>query len=228
MRTLPDNRFRLDRKSRWSQTLLRTAAQLDLLPSASPYNLTVSHEKKFIWYRVAKVGTRTIFNHFKTHNIRLDADHPFDVFYCPKQYASYLKFAFVRNPWDRLVSCWVNKVATIHVEELFGFKGEELERMRKFENFVEFVAGLDITRCNNHIRLQCSLIDLNQVDYLGRQETFDKDFAAICNKLDIPADSIVPKNVIPRKHYREYYTDATRDRVAQIYRKDVQVFGYEF
>ncbi len=57
MRTLLDNPERLDRLSRLQQAILRKLASVGFLPSARPYNLTISHEWKFIWFRVAKVGT---------------------------------------------------------------------------------------------------------------------------------------------------------------------------
>jgi hypothetical protein len=35
-------------------------------------------------------------------------------------------------------------------------------------------------------------------------------------------------NVSVHRDYREYYTPATRDLVAQHYRQDIDLFGYQF
>src|SRR5262245_19376649 len=118
MRTKPGDPGRLSRMSRVLQGLYRGMSRVRIIPSAGPYNLTVSHERKFVWFRVAKVGTRTILNHFLDRGVRLDAEHASDVHYPPRAYADYFKFAFVRNPWDRLVSCWADKVVA---SNLFGF-----------------------------------------------------------------------------------------------------------
>lgn len=228
MRTMPGKPEELDRSSKLGQFFFRQMAKLRFLPSERRYNLTISHEKKFVWFRVAKVGTRTILYHFRTNGVRLDVEHPYFVHYSPRLYANYFKFAFTRNPWERLVSCWVDKVANAKERTVFNFSETELGRMKQFENFVEYVATLDITNCNNHIRSQCALIDLNNVDYVGRMETFAADLTRICHNLGIPSQTIVPKNVTSRKPYREYYTDKLRDKVFEIYRTDVQVFGFEF
>jgi hypothetical protein len=225
---MPGKPEELDRSSRLGQIFSRQMTKLRFLPSEKRYNLTISHEKNFVWFRVAKVGTRTILHHFRTNGVVLDAEHPYFVHYSPKLYANYLKFAFTRNPWERLVSCWVDKVANANDRTVFNFSDTELGRMKQFGSFVEYVATLDITNCNNHIRSQCALIDLNNVDYIGRMETFAADFSRICHNLKIPWQTIIPINVTSRKFYREYYTDKLRDKVFEIYRKDIQVFGYEF
>ncbi len=226
MRTLPGNRLRLDRFSRLSQRLYRGLDRASFLPSSRRYNITVSHESRFLWYRVAKVGTRTIFYLFKAIGVRLDAEHAMRVYYAPRQYRSYFKFAFVRNPWDRLVSCWSDKVLG---KNHFKFGEARYGEMKEFGAFVDYVSGLEIEECNQHLRLQCRLIDLNQIDYLGRLETFDSDFAHICTRVGVNVQEVSPLNVSTgREPYRHYYDEGLCEQVRQIYLKDIQVFGYSF
>jgi hypothetical protein len=149
------------------------------------------------------------------------------IHYPVKLYADYFKFAFVRNPWGRLISCWQNKVIDSNVE--FDFDASELKRMQNFEAFVDFVANLDIDKCNSHLRSQTALIDLNNIDYLGRMETFGDDVNYIFRKLGLHEKEVVPKNVTSnRKPYQDYYSQDLAAKVAQIYRKDIQIFGYRF
>lgn len=228
IRTLPGKPEELNQSSKLVQIFFERLIGFRFLPSARQYNLTISHEKKFVWFRVAKVGTRTILNHFKANSVHLDAEHPYEVRYSPALYGDYFKFGFVRNPWARLVSCWLNKVVASKTRLLSGVSEVEHENLRKFENFVDYVATFDLTTCDIHLRSQWALIDLGNVDYVGRMETFAADFQCICGTLGIPCEKIVPKNVTQKSFYHDYYTDATRDKVREIYRKDIQILGYEF
>lgn len=199
---------------------------IPIIPSQKRYNLTICNEKKFIWFRVAKVGTRTILNKFTESNIILDAEHPYNCRYPTTHYCSYFKFAFVRNPWDRLVSCWKDKVLK---NNSYHFSEDERLKMKDFRYFVDYVSKLNIKKCDIHIRLQSELIDLNNIDYLGRFENFDSDFNEILKILQIDSTDIKRKNVSNiGKYYKDYYDDELMEKVSKIYSKDIMLFSYTF
>ncbi|MHC4757054.1 MAG: sulfotransferase family 2 domain-containing protein [Planctomycetota bacterium] len=186
-----------------------------------PCLLTVCHEKRFIWFRVAKVCTRSILRHMGKY-VQLDSvvsSRPGGM------YRKYFKFAFVRNPWDRLISSWNNKVVQ---NNHFNFDEETLQKMQELECFVDYLSELDLRRCDRHLRLQTSLIDLNNIDFLGRFETFSSDYSKICEHLELPIDDMVNVNPGKRDNYQDYYNKALIEKVYSLYRKDIQLLGYSF
>ncbi len=206
-----------------SRALVRS---IPYIPSSDRYNITICHQRRFVWFRVAKVGTRTIFDVFQRANITLDAEHPMFCHYPVNLYKKYFKFAFVRNPWDRLVSCWRNKVIDANY---FRFSADDLRVMQEFENFVDLVATRDLETCDQHIRLQSKLIDLSHIDFLGRFEHFEEHLAEVMRIIGLGSLPIGQKNTSREKaHYRQYYSADLRDRVAEAYRRDIRIFGYEF
>ncbi len=228
MRTLPGQRYQLDRRSTAAQAVYRVLRRSPFYPSPTIYNLTISDERKFVWFRIAKVGTRTIYNHLKEHASPLTVDHVGSVYYPVNAYADYFKFAFVRNPWSRLVSCWLNKVVE-NQSHIFHADESWFERMQDFATFVDYVASLDLETCDRHLRLQCRLIDLSHVDFIGRQESFNDDFAYVCRRLGLPEHGGSRKNsTSDKKPYYEYYTDELRERVGRLYERDIKIFGYDF
>ncbi|MCG8634610.1 MAG: sulfotransferase family protein [Desulfobacterales bacterium] len=196
------------------------------MPSCRRYNISICNDKKFIWFRVAKVGTRSVFKIFNQVNLTLDAEHPWYCHYPVQQYQTFFKFGFIRNPWDRLVSCWQNKVVK---KNHFEFSESQRSELLDFKKFVDYVSGLDIENCDCHLRLQSKLIDLNNIDYIGRFETFEKDLSYILNRINIDPIAIPHENKSKsRDDYQSYYTRALKDQVAQIYQKDIMLFSYRF
>ena len=90
MRTIPGKPDQLDRKSSVMQDLYGLICKVPYIPSSGRYNITMSHERKFVWDRVAKVGTRTIFNHLKESEVYLDVKHASFIHY-PKKTIKYLR-----------------------------------------------------------------------------------------------------------------------------------------
>lgn len=227
LKTKLGKEYELTRLSNLYQSLSRLVyRKLKKIPSQQRYNITVCNERRFVWFRVAKVGTRTIFNELENNNIVLDAVHPMSVHYPQNLYKNYFKFAFVRNPWDRLCSCWRNKVID---SNYFKFESKELEIMQDFNNFVNFVEKLKIESCDHHLRLQSKLVDLNNIDYLGRFETFSEDLVEVFQNLNINTNEISKKNASKNpKHYHKYYDDKLAEKVYKIYKNDIKIFNYKF
>jgi Sulfotransferase family len=231
LRTQNDD-VRVNRAVKYSQKLTHKSlryqrigtyiARKPYYPSDIQYNLTISEERKFIWFRVGKVASRTILDVFNQANVQLAAEHPFDILYPVNMYASYFRFAFVRNPWDRLVSCWRDKI-------IGSDRFLSSDNGQNFEGFVNYVAKfIDLEYGNPHLRLQSRLIDINHIDFLGRFETFEEDLEKVMKILDIEA-TIKKINATDRKaDYRDYYIERTKNKVAELYKKDIQIFNYKF
>lgn len=107
------------------------------------------------------------------------------------------------------------------------FWGPVLERYPDFEDFV-------MRAPEEFGRLRRAQVDYlrtrhDRVDLVGRTESLDDDVRRVFAHLDLPLPAAVPRtNAGPATGYREHYTPAMRDRVAEIFAADLDEFGYEF
>ena len=58
------------------------------------------------------------------------------------------------------------------------------------------------------------MIDLNRVDFVGRLETFDRDFAEVCERIGAPAVPTAPKNQTAPGGRDRQVSDELRELVA--------------
>jgi len=186
-----------------------------------------SDEYKAILFRVPKCANcslKTVFSKNTYHN-KLQEIHKLKKRMGSK-YDSYFKLAFVRNPYDRLVSCWKSKTSMEH------YKGWPSSPFAKAVNtsFLEFINMIredHINKNDRHIIPQVCLVP-QDIDFIGRFETIQKDFNTVCTKLGITQCTLPHKNKSKHTHYTEYYDDETIEIVTKMYKEDLEVFGYEF
>ena len=150
----------------------------------------------------------------------------------PKRYQAYYKFAFVRNPWDRLVSTYHylasggNKTTDLWLQEIMKQEGVDF---RKF--IMQFITA-DMMHTWLLLKPQhafvCNYKNEIEVDFLGRFETIGTDFGQVSTRLNIHGN--LPKiNQSHRAKYQDLYTDTGLvDRVYDLYGKDIDLFGYSF
>jgi hypothetical protein len=137
----------------------------------------------------------------------------------PQTYAGLFKFAFVRNPWDRLVSRYAQLLRNPENPPRYRNKA-----VNGFEDFLRW--EIDRNKSHQHTYV-CDREGKLIVDFIGYYERLEADFVRACARLQISA--ALPR-VNPSKHdaYQSYYTPATRQLVAEHYARDIELFGYEF
>lgn len=142
-------------------------------------------------------------------------------------YNTLFKFAFVRNPWDRLVSEYHYRIAG-------GSVFPYLSRPpRSFSDFVRMVAKVDVSSMQhvtvNHICPQCNFVydsgDLI-VDCIERFEDYEAGVRRIMQRLGVTFESLPHINSTKHSHYTQHYTKKLRDIVSWLYAEDIKTFGY--
>ena len=66
------------------------------------------------------------------------------------------------------------------------------------------------------------------VDFVGKYENIEEDFAFVCRKLNTPFNGLPHRNRMNARHYSEYYTEETKRIIAERFKDDIAIFDYEF
>lgn len=137
----------------------------------------------------------------------------------PEIYGGLFKFAFVRNPWDRLVSRYHFLLRSDDRSDHHRIKA-----MKNFEEYLRWEIERDKFYQHSYVvGADGKLI----VDFIGYYERLEKDFATVCDRLKVSAT--LPKaNTSKHDDYRSYYNTPMRELVAWHYRRDIELFHYEF
>jgi hypothetical protein len=158
-----------------------------------------------------------------------------------REFDAYYKFAFVRNPWSRLVS-----------EYKFRLKYHRYS----FQEFIfSHFPNPGWTDFYSHIRPQTDFLfdekGVQLVDFIGRFEKLQQDFDIVCSRLGIPErplphirqeahlklrwGHVKERNNLWRRYWhkdkpyeRFYKTKDMVELVGRIYRSDIDAFGYKF
>ncbi len=142
----------------------------------------------------------------------------------PDAWSASLKFAFVRNPWDRLVS-WYYMCVQAPMPNAFGRYVKE--HAKSFDDFVMRPHGMMERTTVPQMDYIADTGGRVIVDFVGRYETLHADFAEVGRKLGIDG-SLPHANRSAHRPYRQYYDDTTRALVAERFARDIEVFGYTF
>ena len=136
------------------------------------------------------------------------------------EFNSFFSFAFVRNPWDWLVSiyCYVLKKPDHRLHDHFISLGS-------FENYIGW-------QCEDGLPTQKEFLfsqdDQQLVSFLGRFENLEQDFKTVCTQIGVSAE--LPKLNVSRqsRSFKEYYDERLVEMVREKYQSDIDLFDYQF
>lgn len=155
-------------------------------------------------------------------------------------YPDLYTFAFVRNPWDRLVSCYRDKIGG-EVADFTSFaesgvahclaRFDAFSANMSFDDFVHAVSTIPDDEADEHFRSQadyvCNARGEVAVDFIGRYEQLDQDFALVADKIGLSPELHLPRlQAAPKVGHNSFYTPTTRKLVEQRYCRDIELFGY--
>lgn len=154
------------------------------------------------------------------------------------QFHQLFKFTFVRNPYDRLLSAWLQKVAPGSIETYATIPGFGEDSRSGFASFVAYLAAGGLLD-NKHWTPQYRLMVLppSQFDFIGRVESFNGDMQTVLQRtgLSLPEgrslDELYPtdkagKRTRAGERLRTYYTPESAEIVRRLYKTDFRRFGY--
>jgi len=152
----------------------------------------------------------------------------------PKRiFDSYFKFAFTRNPWDRLASAYMfMKGGGAHEKDRL-WSEKTLTKYDSFENFVKNGLRNHEIQSWPHFRPQVDFLRGQngkiELDFIGRFENLQQDFNHVRDHLGLSGELLfINKTKTKREPYQTYYSDELREIAARFYKEDIDVFDYEF
>lgn len=193
----------------------------------------ICHPKKFIFIHIPKTGGTSILNFLKHQDFFVENSIKWNTHYDNIDLNisdSYFKFAFHRNPWDRMVSLWQYWTVISKKNKIL----KKIPNAASFEGFckhlyyiyymlnpyerVHFLNQVSLNGCNPNLK----------IDFWGRFSHLNEDFKKVCDILNINFIKLPHKNKSNHKNYKDYYNDYLIKLVEKLYKKDIEYFNYTF
>jgi hypothetical protein len=130
----------------------------------------------------------------------------------------YYKFCFERNPWDRVIS-------------MYFWKTRDLPESRR-PSLSRFLDSPKLRLLIEKGRGVYTIGGEVVVDRVCRYEDLAGELETVRQVVGIETPLAIPRTKAgfrrDRKHYREILTPAERDRIAELFRFEIELMGYEY
>jgi hypothetical protein len=220
--------------------------------------MLLSDSSKVLFVHIQKIGGETVASILKKSvpdTRLLGAKHEFarsGKLKLGDAWNDYFKFAFVRNPWDRLVS-WYSMISRAkritRLQALCNFRKRRhlrqtvsnpmwryvYDNCSTFEDFirtctaeVQSAEGASYSFAYNQLDYLEDGEGNLLVDFVGRFENFSEDVRVCAEKARLRVPRIPRANVSSHRHYSSYYTPELEGVVRVRFARDIEYFGYNF
>ena len=196
--------------------------------------MIISESHQFIFLAIPKTGTSSIekalgryasplTQNFRKHATcaRVKRELP------PELWQGAFKFAFVRNPYDRMQSWYFYRQRP----ELADPAHPRHNRYTGNISFEEFIDSFtEHSWMLNQVAwvAPASLGGEKQLGFVGRFESLESDYRTVCEHIGVPWKPLpVVRSSRNETHMTELWTPHTRRVVNEHFRKDFEYFGYQ-
>ena len=146
----------------------------------------------------------------------------------PKNKRSYFSFSYVRNPYDRVLSCYNNKFNMkdesefLYSNYLFGY----LKNEDSLEDFVRKISKIPNFLCDRHFKTQYSIIHSKGaiMNHIGRLENIKEDYEDIRKRYDFNELTILNKTKDPKEQI--FLSEELKEKIFEKFEIDFREFGY--
>lgn len=210
---------------------------------------TISHENKFIYFRVPKAANSTIIaslyyaqsNHkiLSLNEIQVIKDrfyvHPsqLSVAEVKELQRSYFKFTFVRNPFTRLLSAYRDKILPKKEDKhkmVAKFLGKDETSDLSLDDFLTYLEAGGIHK-NAHWAKQVNLIPIliKEINFIGKTESLNEDLSHVLEVIFADSKPIVSiqEHATKVKQGTFQLDSVSERRIYRLYEEDFDVFEYD-
>ncbi|MDW9476723.1 hypothetical protein GOB05_33635 [Sinorhizobium meliloti] len=173
----------------------------------------------------------------------------------PESKLGYKVAAFVRNPYDRAYSGFLQLqrdikhqpslefpsewIKALVLKQLSDNQNKLIEARYDFDLWIQLLQEFEVFEVGRNTNLPLHPANywthynsMQAVDFVGKVEEFETDFAAFCRFVDIDVPELVNKNLSEQfvegdgYRYAAQMCSSSRSRINMLFKSDFDLFGY--
>ena len=177
----------------------------------------LDRNRKILFIHVPKTGGYTISQCLSAAGLRMEFEgskhSPLSSY---KNVDDYYKFAFVRNPFDMLVSRYFHNLVN-----------RERDKYKNYGSFAKFIKKAKHKPQKKLLVNEAGELAMN---FIGKFELLPEHYDIVCRQLGIPnkMPEVGILNASEHDAYQKYYDAESRKIVEDAMAEDLEAFHYEF